>query len=388
MYCSDNKEEITMKKKTPKEKSQEEEKISEDTSTHPIENAIEKSDNNNGENKSENNEDMSNYKLNNSKPQIDDQNKWGNTTEAVLNHLLFHKSLIDDHNSSERINKYMQLVNDLEKGMLITVKDPFDKSLSIAFELIMQQHFDPWDIDLVKFTKIYLDRTRNEKNVDFITAGKLIFMAWAILKMQSDELVAKAGTQTDMEEDSWGSNDLNVFDSTEDLDYTTLVMNGVEPPLQEMLRRQGTRPVTLMELVDAFDEAKQEAEARQKMWEIRKSRYKLDVDFNSKVHKEDIGEDICSTCKRILSFNGKPIPLSDICNPNNGGKDDFITVFVSILFLAHMKKVNLTQRQIPRGEIFVQNMSHGEEDISGLIEQEVALENVSPANNEIAKTVS
>jgi segregation and condensation protein A len=199
-------------------------------------------------------------------------------------------------------------------------------------------------------------------------------MAWSILKMQSDEILTKADVrQESQEDDSWSPADLNIYESPEDLDYTTLVMKGIDPPLQEMLRRQGTRPVTLMELVDAFDEAKKEAELRQKMMEFRKQRYKLDVDFNSKVHKEDLGEDISLTWKRILQYNGSSIPLSNLCDCSHKGNEDMITVFVSILFLAHMKMIKLNQRQVPSGEIFIQNISRRDENITEMIAQAVAL---------------
>ena len=296
------------------------------------------------------------------------------STEAVLNHLLFHKSLINDIDSGQRINQYMDIVRDLEKGIHIAAKNPFDKSVSIAFELVMQQHFDPWDIDLIKFSKIYLEKAKGERDLDFVTAGRLIFMAWSILKMQSDEIVSRATPPQDQQDDSWSPQDLNIYDSTEDLDYTTMVMNGVEPPLQEMLRRQGTRPVTLMELVDAFDEAKKDSELRQRMLELRRNRYKTDVDFGSKVHREDLGEDICMTWNRILQYNGSPIPLSSICDCSGGHVEDRVTVFVSVLFLAHMKMVKLSQKKVPAGEIFVQNISNSSEDISELVTQAVALE--------------
>ena len=113
-------------------------------------------------------------------------------TSELINHLLFHKALIDENDGGERIEEYMELVRNIGKGMHIAIADEFEKSISLVFELVMEQHFDPWDIDLIKFSKLYLKRIRKEKSVDLITAGKIVLMAWSILKLQSDELLSKA----------------------------------------------------------------------------------------------------------------------------------------------------------------------------------------------------
>ena len=93
----------------------------------------------------------------------------------VINHLLFHKSLIDEKDDASRINQYVNMLQMTDDGEYISIDDPFDRSIAIAFELVMKQHLNPWDIDLVNFSTMYLKRA-NEEKIDLITAGGEIFL--------------------------------------------------------------------------------------------------------------------------------------------------------------------------------------------------------------------
>ena len=53
----------------------------------------------------------------------------------------------------------------------------------------MEEEFDPWEIDLVKFTQTYMDRVREEGAVNFAIAGRLVYMAWSILYLQSEAVL-------------------------------------------------------------------------------------------------------------------------------------------------------------------------------------------------------
>ena len=112
--------------------------------------------------------------------------------EDVLNHLMFHKALTADHESGERITRYLEMVHEIEGGHYLAVRDPMEKAIAAAFELVIAEQFDPWEIDLAAFTKLYLEKVRDDGVVNFVTAGKLVAMAWSILKMQSDGLLARA----------------------------------------------------------------------------------------------------------------------------------------------------------------------------------------------------
>src|SRR5207247_572612 len=81
---------------------------------------------------------------------------------------------------------------------------------------------------------------------------------------------------------------------------------------------------------------------------------KFAPNFHQKVHGEDLTEDIALTWQRLAQFNGEPIPLRSL---TVGDVWDEVTVFMSLLFLAHLEKVKLWQKDYPYGEIFVKRLS-------------------------------
>jgi segregation and condensation protein A len=95
--------------------------------------------------------------------------------DDVINHLLFHKSLIDEDDDAKRINYYVDMLQKANEGEHISIENPFDRSISIAFELVMRQQLNPWDIDLVNFSTMYLKRAKEEK-IDLMTAGRMMMM--------------------------------------------------------------------------------------------------------------------------------------------------------------------------------------------------------------------
>ena len=279
--------------------------------------------------------------------------------EAVLNHLLFHKALISEQENGERIAKYLQMIEEINNGMHIACRDPVEKSLAAAFELVIESKFDPWDINLVEFTKMYLKKVRSDGDVNFIVAGRLILMAWSILKLQSDEVLEDATPQLPAEECFFSDWDVppEFYQAPEDLDYTNVIMHTGANPLKQAVRRHPERKVTLIELVDAFDEARRESEYRAKIESLRVANVEQEVEFHSNVHKENLTEDMMLTWARIRQFNGKAIPLHNLWDNDVW---DRVTVFVSVLFLCMMQKVTLWQRRMPHGEIFVKSLA-GEE---------------------------
>src|SRR3989475_2492582 len=108
--------------------------------------------------------------------------------QTVLNHLLFHKALISETEGGQRINRYLGMLNEIDQGMHVAVRDPFEKSIVAAFELVLERHLDPWEINLVQFTKLFMDKVKKDGAVNFVTAGKLVFLAPSILKMQNHKV--------------------------------------------------------------------------------------------------------------------------------------------------------------------------------------------------------
>lgn len=278
----------------------------------------------------------------------------------VINHLLFHKALIGEDEGNDRINQYLTLVKD---GEHVSLKDPFDRSIALVFDLVVQEQLNVWDVDLVRFSQLYLKRAK-EENIDLVTAGRIILMAWTILKLQSDDLVKKFERRQLETQDlelgwdsvpDWGQISGDEFTVTERL-------LADRRPIDEKIWHEGDRPVTLMELVKAFEVAREEAEQRVQLnTERERMRQFLKGEglarFEGRVHKEDLEEDIRLIWDRIVALNGSAIPLTSLYH--QGDAWDHVTAFNGVLFLNRDKKIQLWQENFPYGPVLMRNLAAG-----------------------------
>lgn len=280
----------------------------------------------------------------------------------VINHLLFHKSLIDEKDDSARINYYVSMLQKTDEGEHLSIENPFDRSITIAFELVMQQHLNPWDIDLVSFSTMYLKRAKQEK-IDLMTAGRIIYMAWKILKLQSNNLVVAMEKQEETYEPfGWGDIPTEMYLTNDDAySYTNLVMNMPESPLEEPLRRDSKRKVTLIELLDAFDLARKESEEFQILDQQRREERERIAERARKrmkgtAHEDHLEDDIQTIWKRIKNHSNKTLTLIELCEKK--GKEELIKVLISVLFLAMDNKIIVFQKKFPYGKIFIKNIGY------------------------------
>lgn len=287
----------------------------------------------------------------------------------VVDHLLFHKSLLDPGEDPDRIDEYLDLVEESQGGEHVSIEDPVDRAVSVAFELAIDEHLDPWSIDLARFSSMYLERVRDDEVADLVTAGRLVFMAWRILRMQSDSVREQAEPDPEPEEawdDGWDAiDDHQWLVDDADYDYTTQVQEAEEAPIEEQVRREGERKVTLYELVGALEEARQEAERRKLLEEKREAaRDEMEeqtAEPESVAHEEDQEAAIEEVWRRLNRFNGSPVPLSSLRDAN---RDDLVRTFTSVLFLARENRVDLWQEEFPHGMIYVKNLEADGTDVS------------------------
>ena len=265
-----------------------------------------------------------------------------NEIRAIVDHLIFHKAMLDNEID---VDHYIEMVQRMDAGIHIIAKNPVDKAIAIVFELVMQNKMDPWHIDLIKFVKMYMERIRNEGDIDFVIAGKLIYMAWNILKRKSDHVLDR------IEEQAYGYNydffgmEIDVYGFEPPVKEETFE-NVQVPDIREPVRREEKRPVSLFELIEAINDARAEIEETRKRKKIRE---KFRFNLEEKVHREDLEEDIKETWERLSQITHDEISLSLIYDGTN---EDFVKVFLSLLFLERFGKVELTQLT-PYGEIYI-----------------------------------
>jgi chromatin segregation and condensation protein Rec8/ScpA/Scc1 (kleisin family) len=277
----------------------------------------------------------------------------------VVEHLLLHRSLAD--HDPDRLAEYV----DMARSDVASFRNPFDRAIALTFHLAADQHMDPWSIDLANFSTLYLDRIQDTPEVDLITGGRLLAMAWDVLLRQTEGLLAKAQDDEEEEEPEQEPWDVGWDDMPEewgaepdqDETYTQEVLDeDNDPPLSESVFRQGDRKVTLFELVEALEEGRRSAERRKRLQEERrKAREQAeeereeDEGVEGEVHEEDLEAEIASVRERLQDYEEEV----DIRAVFDGTRDDYLTVFISTLFLSHAEMVDVRQESFPEGPIYV-----------------------------------
>lgn len=280
------------------------------------------------------------------------------TTECsnVLNHLMFQKAIIEDDAAAgreQRIESYVKMVEQYQTGTLVPSEDPFERSAAMVFELVVTQQMNPWDINLVEFSKMYLSRVKKATELNLIIAGKIVYMAWEILKLQSEQVLERVDRpeHVEMMFDGWNPDNLDLFVDPFELGTGEVMLHTEteQLPIDEKVRRKAERPVTLMDLLDAFEEAKKESDIRQELAKFM-VKYRR-PEFDDQAHKEDLEDDIAQVWDRIQNCGQGSVPMVDLYAT---GKEDRVKVFISILFLARMGKIHIWQEKLPYGEIFLE----------------------------------
>lgn len=260
--------------------------------------------------------------------------------EALEQHLLFHKALIDDDTGTERIDKYMDILSGDTEGERML--DPMDESIRSVFSLVLEHDLDPWKIDIREFVKLYSDKVKNSM-FDMIVAGKLVHMAWKILRLQSEATVANSEEPQEEVFEDFGDYDFYVEEDPLFIPQVTL---------KEAQYRSPVRPVSVMELLEAFEEAREEMEISAERERIRlELKAKEPRKFDNKAHDEDDEKDIELVWERIQKLGTGTISLTDMYSAD---VNENITTFVSILHLVRDGKVAIWQDELPRGEIFIE----------------------------------
>ncbi|MFA7342579.1 MAG: chromosome segregation protein ScpA [Candidatus Methanomethylophilaceae archaeon] len=263
-------------------------------------------------------------------------------TEAVLNHLLFHKALIDEDQDDCRMDRYLEILSEAEAGEALS--DPMDESIRAVFHLVLNQGFDPWDIDLMEFTRLYAGKIKDD-GVDLIVAGRLMHMAWSVLRLQSEETLLENDREDELFFFDWET------DGFQEMEQQPKLCLPAEK-LKESPRRTPTRPVSLMELLEAFEEARVEAELMQAR---ERSRRELKTrparDFRNNAHEEDMEQDVERVWGKVQMIGAGPISMTDLFSET---LSENISTFLAVLYLVRDGRLALWQDDLPHGEIYLE----------------------------------
>ncbi len=265
------------------------------------------------------------------------------TTMEMEQHLLFHKSMISDSVSSEKIDRYLKVLS--EEKDHERLQDDTDESIRTVFRLVLEGDFDPWAIDLRQFVRLYTKKVTMSK-FDIIVAGKLMLMAWKVLRLQSDETKKESDRNYEVE-DLFEFDDLWDFDAMGDVE--SLSVPNIQ--LKGLYTRTPTRPVSMVELLDAFDEARQQMEIAEERERTRQRLKEMEPKkFDNMAHREIDDSDVKLVWERIQKIGTGAFPLSDLYTAD---MDNNITVFWSALQLVRDGKLAIWQDDLPYGEIMI-----------------------------------
>ena len=282
--------------------------------------------------------------------------------QRVLDYLVFHRSLIDEPGGPPALlERYLGLVRNLKEGVHIVIDDPLQKATALLFELVMDEEFDPWEIDLVRFTQVYLERVRSESTMDFAVAGRLVYMAWSILYLQSEAVLrhreepllppegaAPDGVST--LDDSY----LGELTTPEAVDVTTAVLDTAGTPLLQMVRHSEPRPVSMLELVQAFGEAEIDARRSLRIQELRERlREEQRAPPEVLVHGDIPEQDLADAWEIARTHPlGEAFPFLALWRHEHG-RDRLVALFLAVLFLAREQSVELHQEQLGESPVLV-----------------------------------
>lgn len=270
--------------------------------------------------------------------------------EKIINHLMFHQCLIgEDREGVDRLDEYIKMAKEIGGGNFILPKNPVDRAIAIAFQLVIENHMDPWRIDLRKFVSLYLDRIEKDELIDFITAGKIILMAWSILQMKAEVAYEKISISTSVENNSIASQ------STETLDCLELTAEGgngesIErnyiqnlPALKLPVRRCEKKRIYLIDLIEALESARIFVKNRSNA----RAEGEPPKTIEGRIHAEE-EKDVSRIWEKICRLDRDEFCINEIMD--KATREEFIRIFMSVLFLMKSNKI-IIEQEVPFGTI-------------------------------------
>ena len=296
-----------------------------------------------------------------------------------------------DLETSRYLDRLVELAT-LEEAEHQFLIDPFDRSVALVLQLFQSSDLDPWDVDLSSFLEMFNERIKESENIDLPTCGRLVRMAWCILRGQASTLLEKQEHAFDFEEEEVWDFDGGWESEFDDADYNFslgVLTGAADEALPQMfegrIHRDESRPVTLGELLMGLQDAGRLAAEQRLREEIAKERREANTRarerFSGSLHIEDLEGDLQRTWESLKTRSrgaGKPIGLGDLVDdissksvesgmPKEEAEAEAqVTALVSALFLTNRGYVDLKQENGRNGKITLKDLWTEDEDFSTL----------------------
>ena len=282
----------------------------------------------------------------------------------------------------------LSLLEEAEHQFLL---DPFDRSVALVFQLFQSSDLDPWDVDLSTFIEMFNHRIEEAENIDLPTCGRLVRMAWCILRGQAASLLDRQERAFEQEEEEVWEFDGGWEADFDDADYnfSVGVLSGAAaetlPQMFEgRIHRDESRPVTLGELLMGLQDAGRLAAEQRLREEIAKERREAHERarerFSGSLHIEDLEGDLQRTWESLKSRSdaGEPVSLKllveDLTSKSIGDgvpleeaeAEAQVAALISALFLTNRGFVDLKQKGGRNGEITLRDLWGEDDDFTTL----------------------
>tara|TARA_Y100000768_G_scaffold36793_1_gene24054 strand:- start:3118 stop:4092 length:975 start_codon:yes stop_codon:yes gene_type:complete len=309
-----------------------------------------------------------------------------------------------DLETSKFLDRLMEL-STLEEAEHQFLIDPFDRSVALVFQMFQSSDLDPWDVDLSSFIEMFNERIETAENIDLPSCGRMIRMAWSILRGQASSLIERQERAMDLEEETEWEFEAGWEAEFDDADYNFSVgiMTGAaDESLPSMfegrIHRDEGRPVTLGELLLGLKDASRIAEEQRTREKIAKERREAHdrerARFSGSLHVEDLEGDLKRTWEALKSrsMKSESVGLGDVAEelirnskPGMGAEEakteSQVTAFVSSLFLTNRGYISLDQEGGYNGRILLGDLWGGSNDYDELTEKLHPKSNSPEASN-------
>ena len=227
----------------------------------------------------------------------------------------------------------------VDESLFELSEDVMNEPVEILMNLAKDGYINPWEIDIVEVTDVFLERIEHMQMMDLRISGRTLLYASILLRMKSTGIV--------QEEEP--DDEFDMFD--DDMDFYEVE----EYPVPKLpIRRRATRPVTLQELIVELKKAEKVETRRKDRKVYRKLEERVAVttdDVLGIAHEEDILGRVKSLGDKLKNdfLNSEFVTLSELLVED---RSENIMTYVSLLFLATEKKVWLSQKEL-FGELYV-----------------------------------
>ena len=309
--------------------------------------------------------------------------------QSMLDRWFLQQEVIDqllgqgeEREDAESFGQRIAAIAATEEAEHQSLHDPFDRSVALVLSLVREEAFNPWDVDLSAFLNVFAQRVKDGENLDLAACGRLIRLSWEVLHHQSAVLFEKIQP---VEEDEWEDDHGFGWESEYDDEaffFTQSVLDGDADEMltsffDERVRRDEGRPVTLAELLSAFKDAADDAEAL-KQREINRLEHEQELseyleNVGGRMHNEDLEGDIerCwnalkATCAEaeaqvvpLVKVIAKLKPLlvstfgSTLDDPES---EAFVASFIAGLFLTHRRMASISQEGEEVANIMIEDL--------------------------------